>query len=380
MVRSWSPALAALLASSLLFHVSPSRADTVILKDGKRLEGKVKLQELGKYVVLELPNGAQKTVMWDDLKEIEISAPGAADPKTPEAPPATQPEAPATAPAESKKPKHKKKLDKTEISGEATKDGATVGIVHDCGDGEPACHEEATVKVEAGDIKAKYDAVEDCATEEGEVCTKTTAATAGKDGLKIGITKESAKRVTGPKSGATQVGLSANFLYATAETLEMTGLTAGINVRFLNGGQFPGESGGSWFGFFLEPSAQLTYSRTVIETPERCFGGQCTGGKQQSTSGAAMLNATAGIQWMSFGALDKKTIQQSGWGFAVGGQLGAYIPFEGDATKTYGAALNIVMPKYNPGTGTFVTEQLNLFLLPTSDMFFLLIGAQKSWG
>lgn len=368
MVRFSLPALVAgWFASSVVLFAVEASADIVVLKDGRRLEGTVKLQELGKYVVIELPNGLQKTVMWEDLKEVDIAAGSETKPSPP-------------AEAEAKRPKHRKKLDKTAFSGEATRSGATVSVVHDCGEGEPACHEEATVKLEAGDVKATYDAVEDCATEAGEVCTRTTAASAGKDSLRIGITKESAKRVTDPKTGATQFGLSANFLYATAEIMEMTGFTAGMNVRLLTGPQFPGETGGSWFGYFLEPAAQITYSKTVIETPEQCVSGQCFGGKQKSSSGGAMLNGTAGIQWMSFGALDEKTFQQSGWGFAVGGQVGRYIPFEGDGTTTYGAAFNILRPKYNPGTGAFVSEQINLFLLPTSDMFFLLIGVQKNWG
>jgi hypothetical protein len=37
-----------------------------------------------------------------------------------------------------------------------------------------------------------------------------------------------------------------------------------------------------------------------------------------------------------------------------------------------------LFPKYNPGTGTFTSEQINLFVLPSKDIFFVLVGAQKS--
>jgi hypothetical protein len=245
-------------------------------------------------------------------------------------------------------------------------------MVHECGDGDPACREELDVQVKGGDVKAEYDSVEDCADEKNEVCVKKTHGTASKDGLRIGYSKETANRVTGPRTGATAFGISADFLYGTADSFKMTGITAGFNARILTGGLFPDEKGGTWTGFFLEPSAKFSYSTVTVDVG---------GDSKKSGSSALILNGLAGIQWMSFGTLDKKSLHQEGYGVAIGGTLGTLVPLsEGKSTVTYGAALSYVSPTYNPGTGSFTSEQLNLFILPTSKMFLMLIGYQKSWG
>lgn len=356
-----------LLACSLLLVSTAAHADAVVLKDGKRIEGKVKVQELGKWVILELPTGVQKTILWDQIGEIEVSA-------TPsgEAPPAL-PEPPSDE-APKPKPKPKKKLDKTDATAKVDKDGASVSAVHECGDGDPECRESVAVAMKGGDVSAKYDSVEDCSGEDAEVCQKKISGDASKDGLSLGYSKESANRVTGPKKGATQFGLNANLLFGGNEMLSMTGFNAGFNLRLLTGGLFPDAKGGSWTGFFFEPAAQFSYVSTEIEMPQ-------SGETMKSSSSAFMLGVTAGLQWMSFGAQNQKTLQQGGFGLAFGGQLGSFIPTgEGKATGTYGASASILFPKYNPGTGSFTSEQINLFILPSKEIFFVLIGAQKSWG
>jgi len=160
-----------------------------------------------------------------------------------------------------------------------------------------------------------------------------------------------------------------------------------LNLRMISGGLFPGPAGGSWFGFFLEPTAQFSYNSVTTETPETCFGSGATrrcaaATTNKSSSSALMFNASAGIQWMSFGAQDKKSLQQKGFGIALGPSAGALRPLVDGAetTTTYGFTLGLLSPSYNPGTGTFTTEQLNIFILPTSKMFLLLIGMQKTWG
>lgn len=356
-----------LIACSVLLVSAAARADAVVLKDGKRVEGKVKVQELGKWVVIELPTGVQKTILWDQIGEIEITAPPSAG-----QPPAAAPEPPADDEAPKPKPKPKKKLDKTDATAKVDKDGVSASAVHECGEGDPDCREEVSVALKGGDVSAKYDSVEDCSGEDAEVCQKKVSGEASKDGLSVGYSKESANRVTGPKTGASQFGLNANLLFGGNEMLTMTGFNAGFNLRLLTGGLFPNAKGGSWTGFFFEPAAQFSYVSTEVEVMEETI---------KSSSSAFMLGATAGLQWMSFGAQNQKTLQQGGFGLALGGQLGSFIPTgEGKATATYGASASILFPKYNPGTGSFVSEQINLFVLPSKDIFFLLIGAQKSWG
>jgi hypothetical protein len=202
-------------------------------------------------------------------------------------------------------------------------------------------------------------------------CTKQTSGSASQDGLKIGYTKETVDRVTSPKKGATQIGLMANLLIGSSEFFTMTGITVGANLRFLTGSTFPTHAGGTWSGFFLEPSAQLSYMKIVTEIPETCTAGGCFGGGDpiESNSGAALLGASAGFQWLKFKPLAPKTLRQGGFGFALGAQLGTFVPLdEGDPSVTYGAAASILFPSYNPGTGAVRSEQVNLFVLPTSDL------------
>jgi hypothetical protein len=373
------PTLSLAIVLSSLLAALPAAADVVELKSGARLEGKVKVQELGKFVVVELTSGVQKTVMWDDVKEIEIGV--AKDPKgtpkeLPPGGPASGPQGdagagPADGPAA--KPKYKKKLDKTTLDAQVDKGGAGVTYTHECGDGDPSCHQEASVKVAGGEVKGAYHAEEDCSGDGDEACVKKTAGTFGKDGLRLSVSRESARRVTSPRTGSTGFGLSVSYLFGFADNVLLTGYNVGVSLRMMTGGLFPGPQGGSWTGFFVEPSAQLSYATTEVKVPG--------GPRQKSESGLLLFNGSAGVQWMSFGKQNPKSLKQDGWGLFAGGTAGAVVPFgRGDTTATYGPVFGYVKSEYNPGTGSFETLQLNVFLLPTSDLFLLLVGAQANFG
>lgn len=378
MVRQRSYVVVGWCCASLLFAGAAS-ADVVTLRDGTRLEGQVKLQELGKYVVIVLTDGTQKTVMWDDVKGVDVTAPQApatapsgAGPAAEPAvtPPSGAPEQAAAAPSGGvflgPRP------ERTEVTAVADRSGVSASMEHECGEGDAACHERAELTAKGGEVSAKYRATEDCSTAPGQVCTKQTSADASSDGLRLSVTKETVDRVRGPKTGATQLGLTANLLIGGNDMFNMTGITGGLSMRFLTGGQFPNDKGGKWFGFFLEPSAQLSYIKMSSDV-----GGET----MDSSSAAGLLGASAGLQWMKFGQLDAKSLKQKGHGFALGGQLGTYVPFsEGEATMTYGGSISYLMPSYNPGTGSVRSEQLNLFVLPTTDLFMILIGGQLGIG
>lgn len=388
MLRPKLQAAAALTSLTVLSLVSSAAsADTVVLRNGLRLDGQVKLQELGKYVVIAMPDGAQKTVMWDDLKEVEISAAGAAtrsDASAAALPAATLPTTtPGPAATAGSPVAARPRGDRTEMAAEANGTGLAASMRHECAEGDRACHEQADLQLRGGDVQAKYEAVEDCSEQPGQVCTKQTSGSASKDGLKIGYSKETVDRVTGPKKGASQFGLMANLLIGGSELLTMTGITVGANMRFLTGSTFPSAAGGSWSGLFVEPTAQLSYMKISIEPQETCSEFGCFGGGEpiESNSGAALLGASAGFQYLKFKPLDPKTLRQGGYGFALGAQLGSLIPLdEGDASPTYGGAASVLFPSYNPGTGAVRSEQLNLFVLPTTDLLLVMIGGQISFG
>jgi hypothetical protein len=376
-------------------------ADTVVLINGTRLKGTVKVQELGKYVVLELPGGAQRTIMWADLKSVEIdapgktggappAAPGGSSSSAPPAPPPPPPPPPAQPAAPMPdNPKFKKRITRAEFdaaaaplpaaSARATPEappaspalpptatpGSSPSPRPPCADGTEGCRKEANATLDHGVPRLTGKVTEDCAKDENEVCKKTSTLDAGENGLAISVSKESATRVVGPRSSAGNLGVSVGLVFGSAKGATILGANVGGSYRGIVGGKFPGEEGGSWGGIFVEPKAEVTLLTQ----------------NQKSLSASALVGTSAGFQWMKFGAMDQATLQQHGWGLAAGGQVGALIPLsDGKTSTTYGAAINILRPKYNQGTGAYSVQQFNLFVLPLPGMFFLIVGYQGNFG
>jgi hypothetical protein len=221
-----------------------------------------------------------------------------------------------------------------------------------------------------------------CDAKAGEVCTRTTDAHADKGGLSLHVEEERARAVTARRQSALTAGFTVSGLFGFGENLLISGYNVGANARYLAGGLFPGAEGGSWVGFFAEPSVTIGYTQTTTKTPRTCVGGRCFGGTEETNySGALNLSLSAGLQYMSFGALDAATFQQEGWGLFGGAQVGSFVPLgEGSATSTFGPALGFVRSKYNPGTGAFEIGTFNLFVLPTKDLFFIVIGGGINAG
>ena len=118
-----------------------------------------------------------------------------------------------------------------------------------------------------------------------------------------------------------------------------------------------------------------------MTTPGTCYAaGRCTSDTTaDTTSGSAILAATAGFQYMHFDPMDAATRVQSGLGLAVGVQGTAMIPFEdGETTTSYGPAFSLLKPTYNPGTARLETDSLNLFILPSDSLFMMMIGYSSS--
>ncbi len=222
---------------------------------------------------------------------------------------------------------------------------------------------------------------EDCAPDAGGRCTRTTTTNIGASGLRIESTREAVVAVHAPISGANQSGFSLALLLGSGDNLELVGGTFGAQLRMLNGETFPGVDGGGWLGFFVEPAAQVSVMNSSVTTPGTCYAaGRCTSTTTaDTTSGSAMLAATAGLQYMHFDAMDAATRVQSGLGLAVGVQGAAMIPFEdGETTTSYGPAFSLLKPTYNPGTARLETDSLNVFILPSESLFMMMIGYSSS--
>ena len=92
-----------------------------------------------------------------------------------------------------------------------------------------------------------------------------------------------------------------------------------------------------------------------------------------------LLSGTVGVQYMQFDPLAAGTLEQSGFGIAVGIQAAAVIPLEdGETTTSIGPAFSLLRPTYNPGTARIETDSLNLFLLPSDSFFMMILGYSGS--
>ena len=345
-----------------------ARADAVVLNDGARIDGRIVAMTPGKEVVLELPDATRKTIAWADVRQIELPPGATANPDA--APPPSlgkaKPEAGQGATADGAKTKDgaKKKNKKKDTS-------------------------KTNVDVGDGDVSATYHAESDCSESDDEDCEAVTDASVNKGGVGLSYSEESVKDVDKPKHGSTNFALSASAIGGFGDNITMAGGTAAISVRMLLGSKFPGKTGGSWFGVFFEPTFSGGGTAITVKIPQECFGSgafrTCVPASSQS-SGSGIIIATfgAGLQWMYFGSRDPKTKKQSGFGIALGGVAGYQKTFSkgnnDSGAATYGPQLSFLFPKYNAGTTSFSSFQLNFFVLPTKDFVLVLGGLQYSFG
>jgi hypothetical protein len=354
--------LAALVVTSFS---AGAAADVVTLKDGTKIDGRIVTLHPGKDVVVELADATRRTIEWADVREIELPPAKVATPETAPPPPLVAPAPPPgkTGAADGKgKGKKKKK-----------KDTSTTNVDLDPNNPNATFHGES-----------------DCSESEDEDCTAVTDGSIGKGGVGLSYSEESVKDVDKPKHGSTNFALSASAIGGFGDNITMVGGNAALSVRMLMGSQFPGKTGGSWFGVFLEPTFSGGGTAITIKIPAQCFptgfgGSYCTTATKQ-TDGAGIIISTmgAGLQWMYFGSRDAKTKKQSGFGIALGGVVGYQKTFaKGDnspGSATYGPQLSFLFPSYNAGTTSFSSFQLNFFVLPTKDFVLVLGGLQYSFG
>ena len=63
------------LAALGLVYKSTTRTDTVVLKDNSSITGHIVKQEFGKYVVVKKPDNTRQVVVWDQVKDLQLSEP-----------------------------------------------------------------------------------------------------------------------------------------------------------------------------------------------------------------------------------------------------------------------------------------------------------------
>jgi hypothetical protein len=222
---------------------------------------------------------------------------------------------------------------------------------------------------------------EDCADPNSVRCTRTGDVELGPGGVAISETTERVVAVSEPPSSATQSGLQLSMVVGSGENLSILGGSVGGQIRVLSGDTFPGGRGGGWTGFFLEPALAVTVTSIETTSPRVCVRPSvCTGGTTDaSTVGSMMLAASAGLQFMHFDEMDPATREQGGLGLALGVQAAATKPFEdGETSTSFGPVISLLRPSYNPGTARLETDSLNLFIVPSDDLFLMVLGYSGS--
>ena len=167
---------------------------------------------------------------------------------------------------------------------------------------------------------------------------------------------------------------------------EAYGGGASLGFRYLDPwGDFPGpdDPGGGRHCLSIGGSALLTVISLAVEADGV---GPVESMEMRSTFGYLELGAMVGYTFLSFGALDPQTLEQSGWGVTLGLQVGASksISFEEDAEstdfqKTIRPVLGLELPSYNPGTGDISTFNITGLVDPSSSSFSVILALGGSF-
>jgi hypothetical protein len=288
-----------------------------------------------------------------------------------------------------KKPKQPRG-DRRGASANADGSGVKAGLTHECAEDDQACKEELKASVGKGGAKATYKKEEDCSDEDDDNCTATTSAEGGTGGVGISYTRESVKAVDKPTNSAGNFALALGIVGGAGTNISMFGSSSSLSYRGMVGSRFPDRKGGSWFGVFFEPFANISYLSMSMKVPQTCysspFGGQqCAGGgTSSSSSGMLQFGSSVGLQWVSFGKMDEKSRKQHGFGLGLGAQLGGsmFLSSGGggstDLSFSYGPVLSLIFPTFNPSTASYSMFQVNFLILPMKD--FVLFTGGVQWG
>jgi len=195
-------------------------------------------------------------------------------------------------------------------------------------------------------------------------------------GIGVSRTSQTVERVHERSSHHIDLAVDGAFLYGTSTgggdlRANVYGGGASFGLKSLWGDDFPGADGGAWSGVAVNLMGGVFGAGLVV-----------TDGK--NTDGAGMTITSVGLevgfQFLSFGSMNPRTLEQAGWGVAVLGRLGyQWSSVFSSSTASaedfsYGPGLALVLPNYNAGTATLKRGYFNAFILPTGDFVFAMIG------
>jgi len=324
-------ALSATLSIAALAAAQAPPVDTVDLKDGTQVKGEVIKQEPGKFVVVKLPDGSQQVLSWDDIKRVTTAPRAQPQPGTVSPPPVAPPVAPAPT-----------------TTTDLQKDGVKITQESDCAAGE-----------------------------RGVECREKRSLQAGAGGIGLGVSTQRVTAVKEPPNSSFNFGIQGGFMYGTklkgdGPSFSIYGGGAEVSIKGLIGpDKFPGPSGGSWSGAFINPGVGF-YGAGMIWTVN------------DKTDGAGMVmtnvGVSAGYQFLKFKEMVSTTLQQSGWGLG-GGIRAAWQNTKVMQSTTvtsndfsWGPVFELTFPDYNAGTAHLARGFFNIMVLPTGDFLFVTIS------
>jgi hypothetical protein len=374
-------------------------ADRVLLEDGTWLSGTVSDVKPGESLILEDADGARHMIAWTRVRDV-----------------VTHPKRQDVSPAA------RKLIDEvaagrkvsTTTALKAGRDGASLDITRECSGGTE-CHEKTHVGVD-GDkgFVASYESKDDGTTKRAEIdatgghaelerdcaknpsderCTERGSLNLGRNGLSAGYTRESVERVRTPRSGTVNVQLDAGMGYGFGSLsgghTTILEIPIDLTIPILLGGRLPGDKGGSWVGLRFEPTAgailmDMSMSSSGINSNGALFGYR--------------IGATLALQYLSFGTLNEKNLQQKGFGVALGafagvqgmnGSLSTSGSVDGftfassqsisSHSSSYGPTLALTFPKYNAGTAKYSATNILFMILPTGSLTFAMASVGVSF-
>jgi hypothetical protein len=381
-----------------------SRLDSILLKDHTKIEGHVKEQVRGQYVVIDVANGPTRTISWDQIAEVTVWSGAPASPAPVPAAPGAAP-APAPAPAvtgstaltgkalDLGKKKNGKLVQRvsTTTAMNVNKEGASLSRTVTCKSGnDQTCKETEALTIGSGGPKATYSSEVDCSKTPGsDLCKETKELGVSAAGFGASMTKEQVVAVDEKHRPSQSINFS-----ITANVGGGFGSLDGVDVgiffssfdaalKIIAGGQFPKKAGGNWAGFAIEPDAGFVLEAVTISGTT--INGFSVPGSTSEATGFR-VGGTVGVELVHFNQLNEKTLKQRGIGVLLGLFLGYQETAEtnnGMTTSngdfTYGPELDLVFPNFNPGTAKYSSSSLNFMVLPTGDVIFITLGYSTSF-
>lgn len=352
----------------------PATNDTVILKDGGRIEGTVLRQEPGKFITIRALDGSERTLSWEKVSEVTVAprSNGGAG-------------ASGVAPVGAGEGAAETAGTRTVTEGKVDANGASLSRTVDCtgSPNDPACHEEMSASLGKGGPKGSYVAESDCsANPDNETCKQKTAINVGAGGASASFTEETVTKVATPPSSALNLALDlggGGIVGASGGGPGAAFLLLDMKVRFLAGGKFPGAKGGSWAGMAIEPAVSLL---AVFVDGGPSSGTATCPSCTTTTLLGVQLGGTLGFQYLHFGKLEEGSLKQAGFGLLLGAYAGGTGIQTGTGaeqtmtwTPTYGPVIGLSFPSYNAGTAHYAALSITAMILPMGDAGTLMSGA-----